>query len=191
MKNKFVLSVLTILLMLTSLANHQICQALANLADNSCLTNRRIALSVGEWGASDRLYAEPLFSNLVSVVNHEYGNCSNTFLSGMTNAVMREVLVGALAKCGQNIFRDAVVGWFGGGVPMDVPANVIDGFAMPANAIVGDYFILHYNEPGISNVWANLKSLYLTSSNVVEAARLDDIISGKTKAYLDAMKCFE
>ena len=191
MINKYGLGVLVVSVAVMTSANEQIDQAIDDLMANSCLTNRRVASHVAEWGIPDSVSSEPLFTNLVSVVSREYGNCTVSFLEGMTNEVKREVFVGALAKCGQEVYKNAVAGWFGGeNLPLG-STEVIKGFAMPSNAAVGEYFILHYNEPGVSNVWANLKSLYLASSNTVAAARLCDITSGKTKAYLEMMKDLE
>ena len=137
MINKYGLGVLVVSVAVMTSANEQIDQAIDDLMANSCLTNRRVASHVAEWGIPDSVSSEPLFTNLVSVVSREYGNCTVSFLEGMTNEVKREVFVGALAKCGQEVYKNAVAGWFGGeNLPLG-STEVIKGFAMPSNATVG------------------------------------------------------
>ena len=71
MINKYGLGVLVVSVAVMTSANEQIEQAIDDLMANSCLTNRRVASRVAEWGIPDSVSSEPLFTNLVSVVSRE------------------------------------------------------------------------------------------------------------------------
>ena len=71
MINKYGLGVLVVSVAVMTSANEQIDQAIDDLMANSCLTNRRVASHVAEWGIPDSVSSEPLFTNLVSVVSRD------------------------------------------------------------------------------------------------------------------------
>ena len=186
--NKLALAYAVVLSSMTALANEEIESAIDDVMRFSCLTNRRTAHSVPGWGVPDELLVEPTFTSLVEVVRSRIDRCDVPFLCGMTNDVRREVFIAALARCGASTYRDAIVMWFGGSIPPATSARMAEKYVDPATTRMEGYSIEHYDDPGISNVWLNLKSLYLSEGNVVEANVIDEILSGESKADREAMK---
>lgn len=186
--NKRVFMVMVIICSANVLADEMIKHAIDDVLRFSCLADRSTALSVPGWGVPDELLVEPTFTSLVEVVRARIDRCDVPFLCGMTNDVRREVFIAALARCGASTYRDAIVMWFGGNIPPATSARMVEQYVDPATTRMEGYSIEHYDDPGISNVWLNLKSLYLSEGNVVEANVIDEILSGESKADREAMK---
>lgn len=178
-------------LTIAAVADEQIMSAIEMVMSQSCLANRRVARSVPEWGVPQRLLTEPSFTNLVRVVGTRIDSCELQFVCGLTNILHREVFTAALASCGQTVYKDAVVRWFGGSPAPEVSPELIDRFADPPATSMEGYFIDHYNESGIRNVWLNVKSRYMAIGELEQAAGIDDILSGKSKAEREMLESLE
>ena len=187
MKSNLVLGTVAMTFVIVAMADEQITAAVEDVIRCSCVTNRRVASSIPSWGVPDRLLKEPSFTNLVNVVRSRIDLCPASFVCEMTNAVHKEIFIAALAECGPDTYRNALVRWFGGALPSGVSPDVVDHFASPVCPSMYGYFIRHYDDPGVSNVWLNIKSLYLASSNTVNAAGIDEILSGEARRYFDDM----
>ena len=191
MKNKYMLITMIFTLAMYVQADDQVRCALEDVMRYSSLSDDRIAQSVPEWGIEDSLKTETTFTNLVKVVKDRVAYCDSSFVNGFTNEVERAVFIAALAECGQTIYRDSVVRWFGSTNVNGISLRTINEFVSPCNSPLENHFVLHYNEPGINNVWRNIKALYLAASNTVQAAGIDDILNGEAKEYFEAMLKFE
>lgn len=191
MMSRIVLCALAMVSVAAEAADGRIQEAVDDVIRNSSLSSRRVAQSVPGWGLPTELTGEPAFSSLVGVVRSRIGECTLSLVGEMTNDVRREVFLAALAQCGQEVYRDAVVRWFGGAVPSGISPVLVEEFVSPSSTCMEGYFILHYGEPGISNVWANVRALYLLSGDAASAAGVDEILSGKAKAQLEAMSSLE
>lgn len=189
--NKCVLVCLTAVCSLTASADELIDRAIDDVMCFSCLTNYATAHSVPEWGCPDELLVEPSFTNLVQVVRERIERCDALFACGMTNEVRRKVFITALAECGTAAYRDAIVRWFGGVVPASVSARTVERLVAPATTRMEGYAVEHFDDPGISNVWLNVKALFLAEGNVEEANDLDTILNGEAKAEREIIKGFE
>ena len=187
MKTKHCLCTAFAALSLVAVANERVKEAIELVMTNSCMAIRIVASQAEEWELPQQLHAESSFTNLVAVVRSELNNCSQSFAGGMTNNLRRKVFEEALAECGPDTYRNALVRWFGGALPSGVSPDVVDHFASPVCPSMYGYFIRHYDDPGVSNVWLNIKSLYLASSNTVNAAGIDEILSGEARRYFDDM----
>ena len=176
---------------LVASADEQIDRAIDDVMRFSCLTNYATANSVPGWGCPDELLVEPSFTNLVEVVRERIDHCDALFACGMTNEVRREVFITALAECGTAAYRDAIVRWFGGVVPASVSARTVERLVAPATTRMEGYAVEHFDDPGISNVWLNVKALFLAEGNVEEANDLDTILNGEAKAEREIIKGFE
>lgn len=186
--NNRVMACLMAVCSMAAFANEQIESAIDDVMRFSCLADWATANSVPEFGVPEELLVEPSFTSLVEVVRSRIDRCDVPFLCGMTNDVRREVFIAALARCGASAYRDAIVMWFGGSIPSSTSARMVEHYVAPATTRMEGYSIEHYDDPGISNVWVNLKSLYLSEGNVVEAHVIDEILSGESKADREAMK---
>jgi len=167
--NKCVFTCLTALSALVASADEQIDRAIDDVMRFSCLTNYATAHSVPEWGCPAGV----------------------SFACGMTNDVRRRVFITALAECGTAAYRDAIVRWFGGVVPASVSARTVERLVAPATTRMEGYAVEHFDDPGISNVWLNVKALFLAEGNVEEANDLDTILNGEAKAEREVIKGFE
>jgi len=144
-----------------------------------------------ECGLPQSLYVSPSFTNLVAVVQTEINDCSLPFLCELTNSVPRDVFIEAAIRCGQSAYRNAVTNWFGGSVgPAVSPELMEDYIAAPRTSMEG-YFINHYNEPGISNMWLRLRSMYLAVGNTNEVTGIDHILNGKSKVMRELLDSLE
>lgn len=189
--NKF--SVLATMIMATmcSVGNDHIRTAIdLAITENFSETNSDILIAA-ECGLPYSLYTSSSFSNLVSVVRSEVDGCTVSFVCSMTNYVPRKVFIEAVISCGQTAYRNAVVNWFGGPTVPAVQPEVIEAFVVPTRTSMEGYFIDHYNEPGVSNVWVNIKSRYMTIGADDEAAGIDDVLSGKSKAEREMLDSIE
>lgn len=189
--NKLALAYAVVLSSMTALANEEIESAIDDVMRYSCLTNRRTAHSVPEWGVPSRLLVEPSFTSLVEVVRTGIASCGASFACGMTNDVRREVFIAALASCGETVYTNAVVRWFGGDVQADVSPNWIRTYASPMSTCMDGYFSVHYDEPAIKKVWQNMKAGYLASNDTENAAWVDRVLAGEAKAWIEMMQRFE
>lgn len=165
-----------------SVADNQILASISEVMSQSCLANRRVARSVYEWGVPQKLITEPSFTNLVRIVGLRVDLCDLSFVRSLTNTVQREVFKTALANCGQTVYRDVVIRWFGGALVPAVQPQIMEEFAVPANTSMEWYFINHYDEAEIRNVWMNIKARYLAIGEADEAAGIDEVLSGNCNA---------
>lgn len=186
--NKHVLACVVMLFSVTTSADEKIERAIDDVLRFSCLSDWATAHSVPEFGVPDELLVEPSFTSLVEVVRARINRCDAPFLCGMTNDVRREVFIAALARCGASVYRDAIVMWFGGSVPSAAAAKMVDQYVAPAMTCMEGYSIEHYDDPGISNAWVNLKALHLSEGNVAEASFVDSVLKGEAKAERMIMK---
>lgn len=175
----------------SSIADEQIASAIEDVMIQSCLANRRTARSVPGWGVPQRLLTEPPFTNLVHVIGARIDFCELDFVSGMTNELHREVFKAALASCGPTVYKNAVVRWFGGFPAPEVSPKLIEDFAEPSTTSMEGYFIRHYNETDIRNVWLNIKSRYMAIGDSEGASGVDRILSGRIKSALEMLESLE
>ncbi len=189
--NKCVLVCLTAVCSLTASADELIDRAIDDVMRFSCLTNYATAHSVPEWGCPAKLLVEPSFTNLVQVVRERIDNVGVSFACGMTNEVRRRVFITALAECGDATYTNAVVRWFGDGVPAEVSPKWIRRYASPASTRMEGYFSVHYDEPVIKKVWQNMKAGYLASNDTENAAWVDEVLAGEAKEWIELMEQFE
>ena len=164
-------------------ANQLVDAALTSTVINGCLASRRMELHVKGWGVPERLFSEPAFTNLVSVVNRELPNCDYEYVNGLTGIVKRAAFVAALTQCGVAAYHDSVVRWLGQDQPpQDARVKVWKDVTLPIATNMEDYMAMHYDAPGISNVLMNVKRLHHAASNAVAEAAIDSVLSGATKA---------
>lgn len=166
-----------------ALANQVIDDALQSVITNGCLSDRRTADQIDEWGVPGELFSEARFTNLVSVMRANVATCPPSYVYGLTNLVRRAVFVAALTECGRSVYRDSVVRWFGQR-PMTQPIDieVLDSFLFPVGTSMEDYIDMHFDVPGVSNVLSNAKEIYQARSNTVIVAALDAVLSGEIRA---------
>ena len=183
MANKRVAALALMFLAWVSMANQEIDVALRTTVNGGCLSDRRTATQLRNWGVPDRLFSEPAFTNLVSVMNRELSNCDYEYVNGLTGIVKRAAFVAALTQCGVAAYHDSVVRWLGQDlVPQDARVKVWEDVTLPIATDMEDYMAMHYDAPGISNVLLNVKSLHHAASNTVSEAAIDSILSGTVKA---------
>lgn len=156
--------------------------AIQSVVANGCLSDRRTAGQIEEWGVPGRVFREPTFTNLVSILNRELNNCDFADVNALTVAVERAVFVAALTKCGTVAYHDSLVRWFGR-EPLPASANVAvcDMFIFPVGTNMEDYMDMHFNAPGISNVLNNVKHVYQAAGDSVTVVAIDRILSGNAK----------
>lgn len=156
--------------------------ALQSVIENGCLSDRRTAGQIEEWGVPNELFSETRFTNLVSVMRANVTACPRSFVCGLTNLVDRAVFVAALTECGRAAYHDSVVRWFGQRpVTQPIDVEVLDSFLFPIGTNMEDYMDMHFDAPGISNVLNNAKELYLARSNTVMAIAIDAVLSGEIR----------
>lgn len=178
---KYIVAIIT-LGSLCAVANQAIDDALQETVINGCLSSRRTAGQIEEWGIPDRLFREPLFTNLVSVLRRELASCDFAYVNALTGSVKRAAFVAALTKCGNDAYHDSLVRWFGQGMSL-VSANVMvcDMFLFPVGTNMEDYMDMHFDAPGVSNVLNNVKHLYQIAGDSANVAAIDWILSGNSK----------
>lgn len=157
----------------------------------SSLADRSTALSVPGWGVPRKLLAEPSFTSLVEVVRSRIDHCDVPFACGMTNDVRREVFIAALAECGDAVYTNAVVRWFGGDVPAPVSTEWMERYVFPAATRMEGFFSVHYDDPAVKKVWLNIKTVYLASNDTENAAWVDRVLAGRKKEWIEMMERFE
>ena len=190
--NKCVFSCLTTAFVMAASADEQITKAIDDVMRFSSLADRTTALSVPGWGVPSNLLAEPSFTSLVEVVRARIDRCDAPFACGMTNDVRREVFIAALAECGDVVYTNAVVRWFGGDVLAEcVTPKWIRRYASSASTRMEGYFSVHYDEPAIRKVWQNMKAGYLASNETEKAEWVDRVLAGEAKAWIEMMERFE
>lgn len=189
--NKVSVFVMMALFAMCKLGNEKIRLALDSVMRINFPANSDEELMAEKWGLPQSLFASPSFENLVTVVRSEIGNCQAQFACGLTNRVSRKVFIEAVIRCGQAAYRNAVTNWFGGEVAASASLEVMEGFASAARTSMEGYFIDHYDEPGISNVWINIRSRYLAIGNTNEVIGIDYILNGRSKAVREMLKRLE
>ena len=105
--------ILFVLCVFYAFANQAVDDALQSVIQNGCLSNPRAAGQIEEWGVPERLFQEPSFTNLVSILNQELVNCDFAYVNALTGTVKRAAFVAALTKCGNVAYHDSLVRWFG------------------------------------------------------------------------------
>ena len=189
--NKCFFMCLAVVCSTTLFADEQIDRAIDDVIRFSCLTNYATAHSVPEWGCPAKLLVEPSFTNLVQVVRERIDRCDALFACGMTNAVRREVFISALAECGTAVYTNAVVRWFGGDTPKNLPPRRMMDYASPMSTRMEGFCSRHYDDPAIKKVWQNIKAASLASNDTVYAEWADEVLSGASKEWIELMEQFE
>lgn len=183
MKTNFTVVVLVMSLSCSFvLANEQVESALNQVVTQGCLSNRRTVLSLDEWGPPEKLFIEPQFTNLVSVVRRELVNCDFQYVNGLTGLVKRVAFASALTKCGVTAYHDSVVRWLGQNtLPPSVNVKVWHSVLFPIGTNMEDYLDMHFDDQGISNILTNVRLLYCAAGVSNEVAAIDWILSGESK----------
>ena len=189
--NKCVFMCLALVCSTTLFADEQIDRAIDDVMRFSCLTNYATAHSVPEWGCPAKLLVEPSFTNLVQVVRERIDNVGVSFACGMTNDVRRRVFIAALSECGEIVYTNAVVRWFGGEIPASVSPEWMERYVFPATTRMEGYCSMHYDAPPIKKVWQNIKTVYLMSNDTENAAWVDEVLAGEAKEWIELMEQFE
>lgn len=171
--------------------NDQVRQALDSVMTSNFTTNNVELLVAEECGLPPALLASSSFSNLVSVVRSEIDSCPVSFACELTNRVPRRVFIEAVIRCGVTTYRDVVVNWFGGDVSSTVAPELMEDFVAPTRTSMEGYFIDHYNEPEIRNVWLNIKSRFAANEDNKGVRRIDRVLSGVVKAFRESMQSLE
>ena len=81
--------ILFVLCVFYAFANQAVDDALQSVIQNGCLSNRRAAGQIEEWGVPERLFQEPSFTNLVSILNQELVNCDFAYVRGGINQMWK------------------------------------------------------------------------------------------------------
>ena len=175
--------ILFVLCVFYAFANQAVDDALQSVIQNGCLSNPRAAGQIEEWGVPERLFQEPSFTNLVSILNQELVNCDFAYVNALTGTVKRAAFVAALTKCGNVAYHDSLVRWFGQeSLPAAANVKVCKMFVFPLGTNMEDYMDMHFDAPGISNVLNNVKHLHQGAGDSADVAAIDWILSGNSKA---------
>lgn len=182
MVNKFCLSGLLVMYVISVPANDLVRRAVLDVMSSNNFSDSGALCAIEEYGLPQELLSEASFTNLVAVVRTEINRCPASFVGEFTNDVQRMVFIEAVIRCGQSTYTNAVVNWFGGSDVPTISPKIMEDFAVPARTSMEDYCIMHYNEVGVSNVWRNIKAGYLALGENDKAAGIEDVQSGKVKA---------
>ena len=154
------------------------------IATSACLSERNIAGRISNWGVPQELFKEACFTNLVAIMQREHEDCEFEYINGLTGVVKRAVFVAALTRCGELVYHDSLVRWFGqSSIPVTANIVVWDSFLFPIATDMEEYVDMNFDDPGVCMVLNNIKKLYHDSNNAIGEEMIERIQSGESKSF--------